>query len=205
LRHVDVAAHVREWWPVVAGSPDEALLVWQKYIPGSTIASLQYALLDPRTGKLTHPQESMDPFRVQYYVYAAAYVPAIERFVVLATLDSGRAVAFLIDDQGRRTAELGCLPALVRESSIAVEGNAVYVPTQDGRLMTLGLEGEHITLRGTQRAPFAWGNTGVTGITNGDSVHFVSLSPNGLLETDFNTHKEIAAGPADRCAVRAAQ
>lgn len=205
MRHVNVAAHVREWWPVVAGSPGRALLVWQKYIPDSTIASLQYAVLDPDTGKLTRPEESVDPFRVQYYVYAAAYVSAIDRFVVLATLDTGRAVAFLVDDQGHRTAELGCLPALVRESSIAVEDNAVYVPTQDGRLMTLALAADHITLRGTQRAPFAWGNTGVTGIASGDSVHFVSLSPEGLREADFKSHGEVAAGPADRCVVRAAQ
>ncbi|MDQ7978368.1 hypothetical protein QYH69_14045 [Paraburkholderia sp. SARCC-3016] len=205
LRHVNVAAHVREWWPVVAGSPTQALLVWQKYIPGSTIASLQYAVLDPRTGKLTRTEDSVDPFRVQYYVYAAAYVPAVDRFVVLATLDSGRAVAFLVDSKGRRTAELDCLPALVRESSVAVEGSAVFVPTQDGRLMTLGVEDDRITLRGTQRAPFAWGNTGVTGIASGDSVHFVSLSPDGLREAGFSTQKQIAAGPADRCVVRAAQ
>lgn len=205
LRHVNVAAHVREWWPVVAGSPTQALLVWQKYIPGSTIASLQYAVLDPRTGKLTRTEDSVDPFRVQYYVYAAAYIPAVDRFVVLATLDSGRAVAFLVDSKGRRTAELDCLPALVRESSVAVEGSTVFVPTQDGRLMTLGVDGDRITLRGTQRAPFAWGNTGVTSIASGDSVHFVSLSPDGLREADFSTQKQIAAGPADRCVVRAAQ
>ncbi|CAB3748702.1 hypothetical protein [Paraburkholderia humisilvae] len=205
LRHINVAAHVREWWPVVAGSPTQALLVWQKYIPGSTIASLQYALLDPHTGKLTRPQESIDRYRVQYYVYAAAYVPTVDRFVVLATLDTGRAVAFLVDGQGRRTAELDCLPALVRESSMAVEGNTVFVPTQDGRLMTLGLEGDHIALRGTQRAPFAWGNTGVTGIASGAMVHFVSLSPDGLLEADFSTQKQVAAGPADRCMVQTAK
>ncbi|MFC0400287.1 hypothetical protein [Paraburkholderia rhizosphaerae] len=205
LRHVNVAAHVREWWPVVAGSPTQALFVWQKYIPGSTIASLQYALFDPRTGKLTRTQESVDPYRVQYYVYASAYVPAVDRFVVLATLDTGRAVAFLVDGQGRRTAELDCLPALVRESNIAVEGNAVFVPTQDGRMMTLGLEGDHIVLRGTQRAPFAWGNTGVTGIVSGDMVHFVSLSPDGLREADFSTQKQIAASPGDRCVVRASK
>lgn len=204
--HVDVAARVREWWPVVAGSPSHALLVWQKYVPGSTIALLEYALLDPRTGKLIRPSESVDSYRVQYYVYAAAYVPDIERFIVVATLDNGRAVAFLVDDEGRRTAELACLPAVVRESSMAVAGSAAYVATQDGRLMTLALEGDRIALRGTQRAPFAWGNTGTTGIASGgDTLHFVSLSPSGLREADFDTHNEVAAAPADRCIARAAQ
>jgi len=206
LRHINVADRVREWWPMVAGSPNQALLVWQKYIPGSTIASLQYALLDPGTGKLIRPADSVDVSRIEYYVYAGAYVPAIERFIVVATQDTGRAIAYLIDAQGRRTAELACLPALVRESSIAVDGNVAYVPTQDGRLMALTLAGDHIALRGTQRAPFAWGNTGVVGIANGtDALHFVSLSPDGLHEADFNTHKEVAAAPADRCIARAAQ
>jgi hypothetical protein len=206
MRHVNVADRVREWWPVIAGAPKQALLVWQKYIPGSTIASLQYALFDPATGKLIRPEDSVDVSRVEYYVYAAAYVPAIERFILVATQDTGRAIAFLIDAQGRRTAELACLPALVRESSIAVDGNAVYVPTQDGRLMALTLANDSIRLRGTQRVPFAWGNTGVIGIANGaDSLHFVSLSPQGLREVDFDTHKEVAASPSDRCIARAAQ
>jgi hypothetical protein len=206
LRHVDVAAHVREEWPIIAGSPRSALLVWQKYIPGSEFFLLEYALLDPRSGKLTRPANSIDPFRVHYYAYAAAYVPVVDRYIVVATLDSDRAVAFLIDEAGRRTAQLDCLPAAVRESDIGVAGAAAYVPTRDGRLMALALEGDRIALRGTQRAPFAWGNTGITGIAIGsDALHFVSLSPEGLREADFDTHREAAAAPADRCDASAVQ
>ncbi|WP_236720885.1 hypothetical protein [Paraburkholderia phytofirmans] len=206
LSHVDVAAHVREWWPMVAGSPHQALLVWQKYIPGSTSALLEYALFDPSTGKLIRPADSIDAYRVQYYVYAAAYVPAIERFVVEATLEDGRSAVFLIDDAGRRTAELSCLPASVRESGIGVAASTAYVPTRDGRLMALALEPDKIMLRGLQRAPFAWGNTGAIGIQSGaDSMHFITLSPAGLREADFNAKREVAPGPADRCATQAAQ
>jgi hypothetical protein len=199
LRYLDVAAHARQDWPVVAGSPRRALIVWQRYPPGSKIALLEYALLDSRTGMLTVPARGGEPVGVQDYAYAAAYVPGIDRFIVVATRDNGRATAFLIDEAGRRTAELDCLPAVVRESSIVVAGGAAYLPTEDSRLMALALERERITLRGMQHAPFAWGHTGVAGIASGtDALHIISLSAGGLLEADFDTHHEVAATPADR-------
>ncbi|MBR0778149.1 hypothetical protein JQ625_25235 [Bradyrhizobium diazoefficiens] len=195
LRHVAVAVHARQDWPVIAGSARSALVVWQKYIP-PTSAMLEYALLDPSTGKLTRPAPPIDPLRAQDYAYAAAYVPAIDRFMVVATRDSGRAVAFLIDGAGGRTAELDCLPAVMRESDITVDGQAAYLPTQDGRLMTLALQGDSITLRGMQQAPFAWGSAGITGIVSGTAaLHVVSLSRDGLREADFDTRNGVAAAP----------
>ncbi|WP_174442461.1 hypothetical protein [Paraburkholderia acidipaludis] len=206
LLHVDVAAHVREWWPVVAGSPTHALLVWQKYIPGSIIAQLEYAVLDPVTGRLVRPADASEMPRVQYYVYAAAWVPAVERFVLEATTEDGRSSVLLIDEGGQVTARLDCLPASVREASIGVNGNVAYVPTRDGRLMALTLSGSDIRLRGFERAPFAWGNTGAIGIARGpDSMHFVSLSPTGLREADFSERDEVAPSESDRCTRQTAQ
>jgi hypothetical protein len=198
LRHVEVAAHARQDWPVVAGSPRRALLVWQRYPAGGTSALLEYALLDPDKGKLTRLSEA-EPLHVQHYAYAAAFVPDLERFMVVATRDDGEAVAFLIDEAGRKTATLGCLPAIVRESSIVVAGLDAYLPTQDGRLARLALRADRMTLHGLQRAPFAWGNTGITGIASGTGeLHYVSLSAHGLRETDFDTREENATAPADR-------
>jgi hypothetical protein len=206
LRHVDVAPHVREWWPILAGSPTRALLVWQKYIPGSTIAQLTYAVFDPATGQLVRPTDAGEAPRVEYYTYAAAWVPAVNRFVLEATVDTGRSSVLLIDEDGRVTARLDCLPASVREAGIAVNGNVAYVPTRDGRLMSLALSADAIRLRGFGRAPFAWGNTGAIGIAYGaSSVHFVSLSPTGLREADFNERDEVAPSDADRCARQTAQ
>lgn len=206
LLHVDVAAHVREWWPVVAGSPTRALLLWQKYIPGSTIAQLEYAVFDPTTGTLERPVDASGLPRVQYYVYAAAWVQAVERFVVEATADDGRSSVLLIDEAGHLTARLDCLPASVREASIGVNGNVAYVPTRDGRLMALALAGNEIRLRGFERSPFAWGNTGAIGIARGPgSMHFISLSPTGLREADFSERDEVAPSASDRCDRRSAQ
>lgn len=204
LRHADVAAHDRQWWPMVAGSSTKALLVWQKYIPGQLVAQLEFAVYDPQSGKLERPDDGVDVGRVQYYTYAAAWVPAVNRFVIEATLENERTSIYEVDEAGHVTAKLECLPASVRESSIAVDDNVAYVPTRDGRLMALALTGDSIGLRGLMRAPFAWGNTGAIGIPYGPgAIHFVSLSPVGLREANFNVRNEVPPSASDRCGVAA--
>lgn len=203
LNRVDVAPHSREWWPVIAGAPHRALLVWQKFIPDSTHATLEYALFDPATAKLEPRGEWHETIR--YYVYAAAYVPAIDRFIVVATTSDDRGVAMLIDQDGRRTATLDCLPATVRESEVAVAGARAYVPTRDGRLLALSLSPDKIAVRGVQRSPIPWGTTGIAGFPASDTqIHFVSLTTAGIREADFDPAREsaLAAAPGEPCVSR---
>lgn len=196
LNHVPVAPHHREWWPVVAGSPHRALLVWQKYIEGSTDATLEYAMFDPVTAKLDKLGPLSDA--IQYYVYSSTYVPAIDRFVVVTTTADNRGVATLIDPDGRRLATLDCLPASVRESGIGVDGTHAYVPTRDGRLLTLTLSPTGMSVSGAQRSPIPWGSTGIAGFTaRGGTMHFVSLTPSGTREADFDTARETPLPKAD--------
>ncbi|AOJ79051.1 hypothetical protein WJ35_23330 [Burkholderia ubonensis] len=202
LNHVPVAPHSREWWPVIAGSPHRALLVWQKFIKDSTNAMLEYALFDPATAKLEKLGELSEAIR--YYVYAAAYVPAIDRFIVVTTTADRRGAAMLIDPDGRRTARLDCLPAAVRESGIGVAGAHAYVPTRDGRLLTLALSPTGMTVSGVQRSPIPWGATGIVGFpARAAAMHFVSLTPTGVREADFDTARETPLPDADaQCARR---
>ncbi|RQU43622.1 hypothetical protein DF147_16600 [Burkholderia cenocepacia] len=189
LNHVAVAPHRREWWPVIAGSPRNALLVWQKFIEGSTDATLEYAMFDPVAAKL----ETFGSLNgaIQYYVYSAAYVPDIDRFIVITTAADDRGVAMLIAPDGRRTATLDCLPASVRESDIGVSGTHAYVPTRDGRLLTLALAPADIAVSGVQRSPIPWGSTGVAGFpARGTVMHFVSLTPSGMREADFEPKQD---------------
>lgn len=184
LNHVAVAPHRREWWPVVAGSPHAALLVWQKFIEGSTDATLEYAMFDPVTARLDKLGTLNDA--IQYYVYASAYVPEIDRFIVVTTTADDRGIAMLIAPDGRRTATLDCLPASVRESGIGVSGTHAYVPIRDGRLLTLALGPAEIAVGGVQRSPIPWGMTGIAGFpARGSAMHFVSLTPSGTREADF--------------------
>ncbi|WP_322088783.1 hypothetical protein [Burkholderia sp. BCC1999] len=189
LNHVAVAPHRREWWPVIAGSQRTALLVWQKFIEGSTDATLEYATFDPVTAKLDLLGTLTD--RIRYYVYSSAYVPEIDRFIVVTTTADDRGVAMLIAPDGRRTATLDCLPASVRESGIGVAGTHAYVPTRDGRLLTLALGASDISVRGAQRSPIPWGSTGIAGFpAGGTAMHFVSLTPSGTREADFAPERD---------------
>ncbi|RQS21588.1 hypothetical protein DIE03_31530 [Burkholderia sp. Bp8992] len=189
LNHVAVAPHRREWWPVIAGSPRTALLVWQKFIEGSTDATLEYATFDPVTAKLDLLGTLNG--RIRYYVYSSAYVPEIDRFIVVTTTADDRGVAMLIAPDGRRTATLDCLPASVRESGIGVSGSHAYVPTRDGRLLTLALGASDISVSGVQRSPIPWGSTGIAGFpARGTAMHFVSLTPAGTREADFEAERD---------------
>ncbi|MCU9954373.1 hypothetical protein OEJ37_13520 [Burkholderia sp. BKH01] len=202
LNHVSVAPHRREWWPVIAGSPRNALLVWQKFIEGSTDATLEYAMFDPVTAKLEKLGSLNDAIR--YYVYASAYVPAIDRFIVVTTTADNHGVAMLIDPDGRRTATLDCLPASVRESGIGVSGTHAYVPTSDGRLLTLALAPAEISVSGVQRSPIPWGTTGIAGFpAQGAAMHFVSLTPSGAREADFEPGRDTPLPKAEtQCSSR---
>ncbi|MFP3552103.1 hypothetical protein SB861_15455 [Paraburkholderia sp. SIMBA_049] len=185
LQAIDVAPRVREWWPMIAASPTRALLVWQQYVSGETWARLKVATLDPSTGALSEPRVIAD--RLLYYTYAAAYVPSIDRFVVVATTDKGKGFAQLIDTSGQTTATLDCMPASVREAGIAVIGERAFTPSQDGRLLHLKLAPASIELAGTQPSPIAWTYTGSVGLVRSPTqLHWVATSPKGLQEADFD-------------------
>jgi hypothetical protein len=198
LQAVDVAPRTREWWPMIAGSPTRALLVWQQYVSGETYARLKVATLDPATGALSEPRVIAD--RLLYYTYSAAYVPSVDRFVVVATTDKGQGFAQLIDANGQTTATLDCMPASVREAGIAVIGERAFVPAQDGRLLHLKLTPTSIELAGTQPSPIAWTYTGSVGLVRSSTqLHWVGTSPKGLQEADFDLDVAAAPGRRDLC------
>lgn len=198
VQAVDVAPRAREWWPMIAGSPTRALLVWQQYVAGETFARLKAATLDPATGALG-ASHVIAP-RLQYYTYAAAYVPSIDRFLVVATGGDRKGFAQLIDENGETTATLACMPASVREAGIAVIGDRAFTPSQDGRLLHLRLTAASIELVGTQPSPIQWTYTGSVGLVRSPTqLHWVATSPKGLQEAEFDLNAVTPATAADRC------
>lgn len=198
MAQIEVAPRVREWWPMIAGSPTRALLVWQQFVAGKTHANLKIALLEPKTGAVTKRQVLRS--QVQYYTYKADYVPAIDRFLVTGTTAAGNGFAYLIDNDGRRTASLACMPATVREGGIAVNGAMAYTPARDNRLLHLSLTPKSIALTAVQPSPIAWSYVGSVGLMrNATQIHWVSLDKIGLQEADFNTRDATAPTAADRC------
>ncbi|MBP0595800.1 hypothetical protein J8I87_40470 [Paraburkholderia sp. LEh10] len=198
LQAIDVAPRVREWWPMIAGSPTRALLVWQQYVSGETYARLKIATLDPSTGALSEPRVIAQ--RLQYYTYAAAWAPSVDRFIVVATDDRGRGFAQLIDGNGQTTATLDCMPASVREAGIAVIGERAFTPSQDSRLLHLKLTPASIELAGTQASPIKWTYTGSVGLVRSPTqLHWVATSPTGLQEADFDLNAVKVPDEKDRC------
>lgn len=196
---IAIAADAREWWPMIAGSPRRALMIWQQFVPGETYANLRMALLDPQTGAVSGRQLLQS--NVKYYTYKAAYVPAVDRFLVTGTTVGGSGFAYLIDNDGRKTATLACMPATVREGGIAVNGTAAYTPARDNRLLHLVLTPTSITLTAVQPSPIAWSYLGSVGLLrNASQIHWVSLSQTGLQEADFDVRDATAPTAADRCA-----
>lgn len=198
LQSVDVARGVREWWPMIAGSPSRALLVWQQYVNDATYAQLKVAVFDPANGKLG--ESRVIETHLKYYTYAAAYVPSIDRFVVVGSDANGKGFAQLLDQDGATVATLACMPATVRESAIAVVGNQAFTPSQDGRLLHLRLSAASVELAATQPSPIKWTYQGSLGLVRSPTqLHWVALSPQGLRETEFDLSKAQPASAGDRC------
>jgi len=198
LRATAIAPERREWWPMIAGSPSRALLVWQQFVPGQTYANLKMALLDPETGAVTGKRVLQS--RLQYYTYKTGYVPAIDRFIVTGTTVSGKGFAYLIDNRGRIAAWLPCMPPTVREAGITVDGTKVYTPSPDNRLLHLALTPSSISLMAVQASPLNWTPIGNIGLMRNSSwIHWVSLNKTGIQEADFNVSDARAPSAADRC------
>ena len=197
-RLVKVAAKKREWWPMLAGSPRRALLLWQQFVPKQTFANLKFAVLDPATGALTKPVALRSD--LQYYTYKAEYVPAVDRFLVTGTTVEGKGFAYLIDHTGQTVAALPCMPATVREAGIAVSGAMAYTPAQDGRLLHLALTPQSIGLQAVQASPLAWSYIGSLGLVrDAEHLHWVSLTRGGVEEADFDLKAAAPPTAMDRC------
>ena len=198
LQSVDVAPRVREWWPMIAASSSRALLVWQQYVDGATHARLKAAVFDPASGTLGEARVIAS--HLQYYTYSAAYVPSIDRFIVVGSDANGTGFAQLLDRNGATVATLACMPASVREAGIAVIGERAFTPSQDGRLLHLKLSASSIGLAATQPSAIAWTYEGSLGLVRSPTqLHWVALSPDGLREADFDLNAAQAPTARDRC------
>jgi len=195
-RAVQVAPNVREWWPMLAASPEKVLLIWQRYVPGKLYADLRMAVLDPATGRLTTAPKTLKT-GIQYYVYQTAYVAAVDRFLVTGTTHGGAGFAYLLDSAGRITATLTGLPATVREGGIAVEDNLAYLATGTNGLIQLSLTSTSISLKAARTSPISWSYSGNLGLLRGGSkVHWVSLGRCDLEEADFDFSDTISGAGA---------
>ena len=105
----------RDWWPLVAGSEQHAMLVWQRYVDESDYGNLMFTVYDPQANKLVK-ETSLLKANLVYYHYDVQYLPNINRFLVVGnyvgdsllhkigrvfSVVSPKAFAYLLDEQGK--------------------------------------------------------------------------------------------------------
>ncbi len=191
LLHVtDVAAGeaTRDWWPLVAGSPKYALLVWQQFVDREQYARLLCRLYDPETNTWVTDAIVLSE-TVQYYTYDVQYLEVLERFLVCGTDARGKGFARLITPQGTIVARHDTLPPFVREAQPAIRARGindvrVVYPSAPDALMVLRVGYTDIRLAQTISQQNQWFYSGTDGIFIDDhSVYFISLTPEGLQES----------------------
>ena len=195
---VDLAVDKREWWPMVAGSSSHALVLWQRFVPDETFAQLRMSVIDPVTGQASRQTTLNDNLR--YYTYRVAYVPDIERFLITATTKDDHGFAYLIDDKGGVTAQLKCMPPVVREGGILISGTTATTPTADNRMMQLTLTPTNIAIAGFMPSPIVWQELGSVGLNaTAGKQHWIGLGRDGFEEADFDLNQLTAPNSADLC------
>lgn len=185
---VAVGPATRDWWPLVAGSDNHALLLWQRFVAGRTDSNLMYSIYDPETGGFVRGATQLAT-ETKYYAYDVQYISSLASFLVVAAGVDGSGSAWLVNDEGDQTAVLSNLPSLVRESQPAIlaEGGIVRVvyPKKNGGVMVLAVGENGLTFSETIGGK-RWGTAGTDGIfIDSSQAYFVSLSASGLLESKY--------------------
>ncbi len=186
---VAVSEHTRDWWPLLAGSPQYALLLWQRFVDDQRYAQLLYRMYDPETNRWISDAVTLSE-AVRYYTYDVQYIETLERFVVCGTDAQGKGFARLLTPDGTVVAQYNALPPFVREAQPAVRihnSNAATVvyPTAPSGLMVLRLSRTHIELTQTIASSYSWYYSGTDGIfTDAKRLYFISLTPEGLQAVD---------------------
>ncbi len=189
----------RDWWPLAAGSPEHALLVWQRFVDDETYSQLRFSLLEVDTASLTVDAALLEE-QVRYYTYSVAFIRSIDRFLLTGAYPAHGGFAYLIDTDGNVVAGNTNLPAPVREAQIIVrdtgpETLAAQAVAPSG-LMVLALSPEHIELQYLLEDDYTWQYSGIDGIfLTPARIYLVATSPNGLVEKTFVLPEEKTSQP----------
>lgn len=212
---VDNGSH-RDWWPMIAGSDKYAMLVWQRYVPGSRYANLMYTIYDPRSNKLAK-EISLLKTNLVYYYYNVQYLRSINRFLIVGNyvgdtllhkwgkdipVVSPKAFAYLLNEHGEIVdqwdANLDCencgsyfSHTIVRESQPAIfadkESVNVLYPIKPKGLMAFNITASKIEMQGYVEGDHFWSPLGTDGVfLDENTAFFANLTQLGLKTLMFN-------------------
>ncbi|RUM65591.1 MAG: hypothetical protein DSZ03_02540 [Sulfurimonas sp.] len=186
VKDVAVGETTRDWWPLVAGSSQYALLLWQQFVENESHARLLYRIYDPKNN-LWVSDTALLSEAVQYYTYDVQYLETLERFLVCGTDAQGNGFARLLTREGQVVAHAGALPPLVREAQPALRARGadavtVVYPSAPKGLTVLTISRTDIQLKRTFVQEHTWLYSGTDGIfTDDENVYFISLTPQGAV------------------------
>ncbi len=184
---VAVGDATRDWWPLVAGSNEVALLLWQQFVPHESFATLRYSIYNPRQERwVTAPATLLEAIR--YYHYDVQYLEALDAFLVSGTTYENVGFALLLSSEGNMLAQQMHLPPLVREAQPALqtlsatEVEAVY-PSIPSGVAVLTVSRNAIELKQHVAHDYRWSYSGTDGIfTEPERLYFINLSAQGMKE-----------------------
>lgn len=190
-KRIDIAkGETRDWWPLVAGSPTSACMIWQRYVKGDKYSNLHYSIYDTQTGKILKDALEIEN-SVKYYTYDVQYLVNIDRFLITGTYYTGGGFAYLLDRNGNIVGQNKEINGIVREAqgvSGNINGKEIIAYAKDSTgLLLLKADKEKIGQAGLIKDDYKWYGSGTDGIFLNDStIYMVSLSPCGLISRKIN-------------------
>ena len=193
---VAVGEKSRDWWPLIAGSRQSALLLWQRFIEGQAHARLMYALFDPLRHQWVYPATELSN-QLRYYHYDVQFIAPLNLFFINATNENGTGFACLISNDGKVVARHTRLPPMVRESQpawqvIGPDRVKLIYASNPGKLVFLEISRSDIQLQNKISVTDFWPNSGTDGVfLNKTRLYFVSLFPSGIKGFRIDLHSPV--------------
>ena len=188
----------REDWPLVAGSENGWMIVWQRYPERSL-----HALVIDHSGSILRTTRVASNLRVGYH-YDVQYIAALNSYFVLATNATG-GVAVLMDMRGKIIVRNDNLPPLVSESRFVwtngPSGIIGVYPVLPSGIAVVQVSAEKITLQKNLASDYQWDYIGTAGtFVSASEVVFFTLSKNGLKPIAFNISEPSFVPRTKQCA-----
>ncbi len=197
IDNVNIVAgeETRDWWPIVTSSKENALILWQRFLPNKNFAKLMFTIYDPEK-KVFDKKITILKDDVMYYSYSVTFLKDLDRFLVLGNSSENKGFALLLDKKGNVLAQDYALTPVVREVYPAVKSlnkNEVKVvyPANNDKIATLSITSKNISSEGVVSVGYDWDISGTSGIfLDNNDLYFVSLSADGLKQMQLRIYEK---------------
>lgn len=190
-KDVAVGDNTRDWWPLISGSKNNTLLVWQRFIDNENYAQLIFRIYNPKKNTWITSEQLLKE-KISYYNYDVQYLDDLGLYLITGNSDLNIGFAYTISPSGKIISKNNNLPQFVRESQPAIikltkNLTKVVYPTMPSRLGILEISKSKINLISNENINYNWSYIGTDGIfLNENKIYFLTLSPDGLVEIKIN-------------------